>query len=178
MPSEKSITSGIPIYPTNMTSFVWFMHKDLGENEMQFSSLYPERLSYTEESYKKFKEAGGEVLYLMMRDKQIGQTCFMSLQDRIKCLKNITDEEKEFEGRNAVYVWNFAVLPEFRHQGIAHILKSYFIFFARRMGYRFIIGHCTLDMMRINRRMGAHMVKEINNYEDTGDTYFFYRIVI
>lgn len=178
MSEEKSLTFGIPIYPANMTSYLWFMHKDLGNSALDFSPLYTERLSFTAETYHNFRGSGGDVIYLMMRDKPVGHTCFMSLHNRIKCTSDVRPEEKEFEGKNAVYVWNFSILPEFRHQGLAHILKSYFVFFAKRMGYRYVIGHCTLDMMRINRRMGAHMIEEINDYEDTKETYFFYKIIL
>lgn len=173
----QDLTKCVPVYESSMSSYLWFNHGRPEERDyMPFAKNYPENLSFTKETMESFIQSGGSGIYLLCRTKVVGQTMFMSLYDRMNCIKEFPEEEQVFKDNKTLYVWNFSILPEFRNQGLAHILKSYFLFFAKRLGYEYVIGHTTLEMMRINRRFGAHLMKECNNYEGTDDTYFFYKI--
>lgn len=90
----------------------------------------------------------------------------------VKCLR----EFPSFGKRNTIYVASTALLPEYREKGYALELKKLFIQEAGKKGYKLMTGFVNESSLKLNRKFGAKVIKTLENWFDSGETYYQYYI--
>ena len=75
---------------------------------------------------------------------------------------------------NTIYTYAFVVRKEYRHLGLAKMLKRVFQSTIKRKGYQFISGH-VIEGTTTNFTKDCHVVKQFENWYDTGYVFEYYR---
>ena len=81
-----------------------------------------------------------------------------------------------FGKRNTIYVASIARLPEYQKKGIATKLKKLFISEAKKEGYKFMTGFSNEDSLKLNMKFGAVINKVLEDWFNSGETYYQYYI--
>lgn len=72
-----------------------------------------------------------------------------------------------------------AILPAFREQGWAKILKAFFLGRVSQKGFRFAIGHARAGTsIGLNEFFGGRRVRARRNWYGSGETYYFYVLTL
>jgi GNAT superfamily N-acetyltransferase len=154
----------------------YFLHEWPIENTMAFEDIYPANLKLSLEEKLALKEQGAEFIYILdiKTGEVIGETYFIAVDD----LKEVIPGLSDWKGKNAVYVYSTTILRSYQNKGIGKLLKSYFMKYIADK-YSLILGHARENAsVVINKGIGAEIIKQEQNWQGTGETYFFYKIAL
>ena len=84
---------------------------------------------------------------------------------------------RPFVGRKAIYVYSTAIIPTFRGQGLAKVLKANFLGRAVASGFEVAIGHAKEGAsLAVNEYFGATRSQKHVDWYGTGSAYWFYSL--
>ena len=151
-----------------------FIHDWPLEETLVFEDQYSDDLKIDLAYKKEFKALGGEFIYILDAESNvpIGETYFIEVKKLNEDLQGLSHWLK----KNAVYVYSTTILPQYQHKGFGKILKAYFLGYVRTK-YRYAIGHARENgSIKLNKNFGAQIISEEINWQNSGETYYFYNI--
>ena len=114
----------------------------------------------------------GVGVWMSLDGKLIGETygiCPVHLKEDIPGIS-----ELHINKIKSLYVYSTAILPKYRGNGYARMLKAYFIGYCRNF-YKHLIGHAREGAsLELNKRFGAKVVRSFDDWYGTGETYRMY----
>jgi hypothetical protein len=153
-----------------------FAHDWLLENSMVFEEEYNDNIKLDLTDKNKLKGQGAEFIYLIDSEllELIGETYFIEVNKLEENLPGLS----EWRDKKAVYVYSTTILTKFQNKGFGKILKAYFLGYIKNK-YDFVLGHAKeMASIEMNKNFGAEIIKEEKNWQDTNETFYFYKIAI
>lgn len=112
--------------------------------------------------------------------KPVGEIIYIDV-DKMRIILRANEKSdfglNYFSGKRAAYVYRTTVLPEYRGRGIGKCLKKYAMEDMKNEGYEYCCGHSRHGISSLlNKSLGAIFLKKYDNWFDTGEPYFLYKI--
>lgn len=150
------------------------------EDSLVFEKIYDENLQMDAQEKQELKEDGAEFIYMVDAETGdlIGETYFCPL-DLFK--DEEPDELQPDEGtspyfnKNYAYCYSTTILPKYQGMGFGKLLKSYYLGYIKAKGFSGSIGHAKdVASVGLNTGFGGNVVRQFDNWYQTGETHFLY----
>ena len=155
-------------------------HNDIPvEQTMIFEEVYEKELQNDlDEKFDLLTEAGDLAVYMKVDNRLVGEIigCHLgNLNEKIEDCAEISN--------SAIYCYSTTILPPFQGNGLAKILKAYWLgickmrFIEMYSAKALIVGHSTSAAMKhINEEFGAKHIIEHKNWYRTNRIAWFYEL--
>ncbi len=129
------------------------------------------------DKYKRIFSKDVLEVVVLKEGKIIADRIGVSINETKDFLPEFLENYNEYVDRKILYVWSFTVKPEFQGQNIGFKLASSFTNLAKRLGYEKILGAAKEGAsIHINEKLGAKIIKPLENWADTGTTHYLYEL--
>lgn len=116
-------------------------------------------------------------LWIYVDGELAGETYGCVVHDMLKEDDNVEGIELlNIDYLDTIYIFSTAILPKFRGTGLSKILKAYSLGMLSR-DYTTVIGHARQGVsIKLSTDFGARIVKQFDDWYDTGEPYFLYQL--
>lgn len=130
----------------------------------KFEHLHPKQLRWNQDDRQDFRRHdGGHGIWMYLDDEMIGEILWNKMDSwRIK--------------KKIAYIWSLSIAKEHQEKGYGQILKLVLYSSLKNIGYTEVRGHARDGKSwKLSKKLGAKLIKTIENYQQTGEKYHYYK---
>jgi len=141
------------------------------EDTFVFERLHPKELRWTKKDRNIFfNKEKGRAVWMIINDEPIAEILWnIAPVDPL-------DEIEEKDWPLAPYIWSTSVKKKYQGKGYGTLLKQMLYNHLRNLGHKEVYGHARQgSSWNITEKLGAEYLYAIDNYEGTGEMYYYYK---